>query len=52
MQPNGTNRLGSFMGAIAQAGFDSPEVAQSAEDKATGELLGRSVAALAARLRE
>jgi len=52
MQPNGTNRLGSFMGAMAQAGFDSPEVAPSAEDKATGEVLGRRVATLAAKLRD
>jgi len=51
MQPNGTNRLGSFMGAMAQAGFDSPEVAPSADDKATGELLGRRVATLAAKVR-
>jgi NAD(P)H dehydrogenase (quinone) len=51
MQPNGTNRLGSFMGAMAQAGFDSPEIAPNAEDKATGEVLGRRVATLAARLR-
>jgi NAD(P)H dehydrogenase (quinone) len=51
MQPNGANRLGSFSGAMAQAGFDSPEVAPNAEDKMTGELLGRRVATLAAKLK-
>jgi len=50
MQSNGINRLGSFSGAMAQAGFDSPDVAPNAEDKATGELLGRRVATLAAKL--
>ena len=50
MQPNGVNRLGSFSGATAQAGFDSPEVAPNAEDKLTGERLGERVAAFAAKL--
>lgn len=50
MQPNGTNRLGSFSGAMAQAGFDSPDVAPNAEDRATGELLGRRVAIFASKL--
>ncbi len=50
MQPNGVNRLGSFSGTMAQAGFDPPEVAPSAENKRTGELLGRRVATLAAKL--
>lgn len=49
MQPNGINRLGAFGGAMAQAGFDSPEVAPNAEDKATGELLGKRVAEAAKR---
>ena len=52
MQPNGVNRLGSFIGATAQAGFDSPEIAPNAEDKLTGELLGKRVATLAARLKK
>ena len=50
MQANGTNRLGSYSGVMAQAGFDSPELSPNAEDKATGGLLGRRVATLAARL--
>jgi NAD(P)H dehydrogenase (quinone) len=50
MQPNGVNRLGSFSGAMGQAGFDSPEVAPNAEDKLTGELLGRRVATFALKL--
>jgi NAD(P)H dehydrogenase (quinone) len=50
MQPNGVNRLGGFGGAMAQAGFDSPEVAPNSEDKRTGELLGQRVATFAAKL--
>lgn len=52
MQPDGVNRLGSFGGAMAQAGFESPEVAPSAEDKLTGERLGRRVATFAAKLKQ
>ena len=51
MQPNGVNRLGSFAGATAQAGFDSPDVAPNKEDKLSGERLGQRVAALAAKLK-
>jgi len=51
MQPNGVNRLGSYSGATAQAGFDSPEVAPNAEDKLSGELLGRRVATFAVALK-
>lgn len=51
MQPTGVNRLGSFMGVMAQAGFDSPEVAPNAEDKLTGERLGKRVAGLTAKWR-
>lgn len=46
MQANGINRLGSFAGATAQAGQESPEVAPNAEDKLTGERLGKRVAEL------
>ena len=52
MQPNGVNRLGSFSGATAQAGFDSPEVAPNVEDKLTGERLGQRVATFAAKLKK
>jgi NAD(P)H dehydrogenase (quinone) len=52
MQPNGVNRLGSFSGATAQAGFDSPEVAPNAEDKLSGELHGQRVATFAAKLKK
>ena len=52
MQANGNNRLGSFGGAMAQAGFESPEVAPSEEDKITGELLGKRVATFAAMLKK
>lgn len=51
MQPDGTNRLGSFSGVMAQAGFEAPEVSPNAADKATGHRLGRRVATLAARLK-
>jgi len=44
LQPNGVNRLGSFAGATAQAGQESPDVAPTEADKLTGELLGRRVA--------
>jgi NAD(P)H dehydrogenase (quinone) len=44
MQPNGVNRLGSFAGATAQAGQESPDVAPNEADKLTGEVLGRRVA--------
>ena len=49
MQPNGMNRLGSFAGVMAQARQGSPENALGAEDKATGEQLGRRLATLVAQ---
>lgn len=49
MQSNGVNRLGSFAGATAQAGQESPDVAPNEADKLTGELLGRRVAGAAKR---
>lgn len=51
MQSNGTNRLGGFSGVMAQAGQEPVEVAPNAQDKLTGELLGRRVAELAAKLK-
>lgn len=51
MQPNGVNRLGSFAGVTAQAGMESPDVAPNGDDKLTGELLGKRVATLAAKLK-
>jgi len=48
MNDKGINRLSSYSGAMAQAGFESPEVAPSAPDKLTGEILGRRVATFAA----
>ena len=45
MQPNGVNRLGGWLGAMALAQpQQSPEEAPNAEDKLTGEQLGRRVA--------
>jgi NAD(P)H dehydrogenase (quinone) len=49
MQGNGANRLGSFAGATAQAGQESPDLAPNEADKLTGELLGRRVAQAAKR---
>jgi NAD(P)H dehydrogenase (quinone) len=47
-QDNGVNRLGSWGGAMAQASDDNGEIV--AEDKLTGEALGRRVAVFAATL--
>ena len=55
MQANGGNRLGGFGGfggAMAQAGFESPDIAPSAEDKLTGRLLGKRIATFAAMLKK
>lgn len=46
------NRLGSFIGAMAQAANDSPEVTPKAGDRATAASLGRRVAQAAARWRQ
>lgn len=43
------NRLGSFLGAMAQAANDSAEVTPKAGDRATAHSLGQRVAAAAAR---
>lgn len=45
------NRLGSFIGAMAQAANDSPDVTPKAGDRATARSLGRRVALAAARWR-
>ncbi|WP_333702457.1 flavodoxin family protein [Sphingobium yanoikuyae] len=45
------NRLGSFIGAMAQAANDSPDVTPKAGDCATARSLGRRVAQAAARWR-
>jgi NAD(P)H dehydrogenase (quinone) len=45
------NRLGSFLGAMAQAANDSPEVTPKAGDRATARSLGHRVALAAARWR-
>lgn len=47
----GTNRLGSFSGAMGQAGQETPEVAPNEADKLTGESLGRRVATIAGKLK-
>lgn len=52
MQPNGLNRLGSFGGAMGQAGQEPPDQKPSAEDKLTGETLGKRVAHLALKLKK
>jgi NAD(P)H dehydrogenase (quinone) len=50
MNDKGINRLSSYSGVMAQAGQESPDVAPNAADKLTGELLGRRIATLAAKL--
>ena len=45
------NRLGSFIGAMAQAAHDSPQVTPKAGDRATARSLGRRVATAATRWR-
>lgn len=46
----GYNRLGFFFGAAGEALLEPPAEKPSAEDKLTGEMLGRRVASLARRL--
>lgn len=46
----GFNRLGIFFGAAGYALFEPPSEMPSAEDKLTGEMLGRRVATLTSRL--
>ena len=46
----GYNRLGIFLGAAGCALFEPPAEAPSAEDRLTGEMLGRRVARLTRRL--
>lgn len=43
------NRLGSYIGAMAQAANDSPEVTPGSGDRATARSLGRRVATAASR---
>jgi NAD(P)H dehydrogenase (quinone) len=47
----GYNRLGIFFGAAGVALFEPPSETPTAEDKLTGEMLGRRVANLAKRMR-
>ena len=42
----------SFAGATAQAGQESPDIKPSAEDKLTGEILGKRVAEYAVKLKK
>jgi len=46
----GYNRLGFYFGAAGVALFEPPSEAPNAEDKRTGEMLGRRVASLVLRL--
>lgn len=50
MQANGSNRLGSWIGVMAQAENDSPEVTPGAEDKYTAIQLGKRVAGLVLKI--
>lgn len=49
-QPNGVNRLGSWIGAMAQAQpMESPDEAPNSDDKLSGEMLGKRVAQISSR---
>jgi NAD(P)H dehydrogenase (quinone) len=48
--PEGTNRLGSSLGAMGQAGQEPPEEAPNAADLSAGRALGERVATIALRL--
>ncbi len=52
VDPNGVNRLSSYLGAMTQAGNVPPEQEPGAADQATGEALGRRVAKAAERWRK
>jgi NAD(P)H dehydrogenase (quinone) len=49
VQPEGVNRLSSYLGAMTQAGNVPPDQEPGSADQATGEALGRRVANAAAR---
>jgi len=51
LQSNGVNRLGSWGGAMALANRKPVDVAPNKEDKLTGDILGRRVAAHALRFK-
>ncbi len=51
MNDKGINRLSSYSGVMGQAGQEAPEIAPNAADKLTGELLGKRVATIAAKLK-
>jgi NAD(P)H dehydrogenase (quinone) len=52
VDPNGVNRLSSYLGAMTQAGNVPPDQEPGAADQATGEALGRRVAKAAERWRK
>lgn len=52
MNDQGINRLSSYSGVMAQAGQEPVDVAPSAQDKLTGELLGKRVAEYAVKLKK
>jgi NAD(P)H dehydrogenase (quinone) len=51
LQANGVNALGSYSGAMGQAGQEPTDVKPSEADKLTGEILGRRVAAFAVKMK-
>lgn len=52
MNDKGINRLSSYSGVMAQAGQEAPDVAPNAQDKLTGEILGKRVAEYSVRLKK
>lgn len=52
VEPNGVNRLSSYLGVMTQAGNVPPDQEPGSADQATGEALGRRVARAAERWRK
>jgi NAD(P)H dehydrogenase (quinone) len=50
-QPNGVNRLGSWIGAMAVGGLQPSDNTPSHDDLLTGEVLGKRVSAFAAKMK-
>lgn len=50
-QPNGVNRLGSWIGAMGVGGITPADDTPNAEDLLTAEVLGRRVAGFASKMK-
>lgn len=52
LQASGVNAVGSYSGAMALAGQESTEIKPNAQDKLTGEILGRRVASFVLKMKK